>query len=67
MMYLEFTVSQTMEHFLNCHKNAFEFFGCVPKKIMIDNLKSAVISRIIGHAPVFNPRYLDYVIYSLML
>ena len=60
MMYLEFTVSQTMEHFLNCHKNAFEFFGCVPKKIMIDNLKSAVISRIIGQAPVFNPRYLDF-------
>lgn len=60
MMYLEFTVSQTMEHFLNCHKNAFEFFGAVPKKIMVDNLKSAVLSRIIGQAPVFNPRYLDF-------
>jgi transposase len=60
MMYLEFTVSQTMEHFLNCHKNAFEFFGHVPKKIMIDNLKSAVLSRIIGQAPVFNPRYFDF-------
>lgn len=60
MMYLEFTVSQTMEHFLNCHKNAFEFFGCVPKKIMVDNLKSAVLSRIIGQAPVFNPRYFDF-------
>ena len=23
MMYLEFTVSQTMEHFLGCHQNAF--------------------------------------------
>jgi transposase len=60
MMYLEFTVSQTMEHFLNCHKNAFDFFGSVPKKIMVDNLKSAVLSRIIGEAPVFNPRYLDF-------
>ena len=60
MMYVEFTVSQTMEHFLTCHQNAFEFFGTVPKKIMVDNLKSAVLKRIIGQAPVFNPRYLDF-------
>ena len=39
MMYVEFTVSQTMEHFLGCHQNAFDFFGSVPKKIMVDNLK----------------------------
>ena len=37
MMYLEFSVSQTMEHFLACHQNAFQFFGGVPKKIMVDN------------------------------
>ena len=60
MMYVEFTVSQTMEHFLGCHQNAFEFFGSVPKKIMVDNLKSAVIRRIVGQAPVFNPKYLDF-------
>jgi len=60
MMYVEFTVSQTMEHFLACHQNAFEFFGSVPKKIMVDNLKSAVLSRIVGQAPVFNPKYLDF-------
>jgi len=59
-MYVEFTVSQTMEHFLGCHQNAFQFFGAVPKKIMVDNLKSAVLKRIVGHAPVFNPRYLDF-------
>jgi transposase len=60
MMYLEFTVSQTMEHFLSCHQNAFAAFGSVPKKIMVDNLKSAVLKRIIGAAPVFNPTYLDF-------
>ena len=27
MMYVEFTASQTMEHFLGCHQNAFHFFG----------------------------------------
>ena len=60
LMYVEFTVSQTMEHFLGCHQNAFEYFGGVPHKIMVDNLKSAVLKRIVGQAPVFNPKYLDF-------
>jgi transposase len=60
MMYLEFTVSQTMEHFLACHQNAFDYFGSVPRKIMVDNLKSAVLQRITGQAPVLNPTYLDF-------
>jgi transposase len=60
MMYVEFTVSQTMEHFLGCHQNAFDFFGSVPKKIMVDNLKSAVLKRIVGQTPVLNPKYLDF-------
>jgi transposase len=58
MMYLEFTVSQTMEHFLACHEHAFAALG-VPEKIMVDNLKSAVLKRLIGVAPVLNPRYVD--------
>jgi transposase len=58
-MYLEFTVSQTMEHFLACHENAFAVLG-VPEKIMVDNLKSAVLKRLVGEAPVLNPRYVDY-------
>jgi len=60
MMYVEFTVSQSMEHFLACHQNAFNFFGSVPENIMVDNLKSAVIRRLIGQAPVFHPRYRDF-------
>ncbi len=60
MMYVEFTVSQTMEHFLGCHQNAFHFFGSVPQKIMVDNLKSAVLKRTVGKDPVFNPRYMDF-------
>lgn len=60
MMYLEFFVSQTMEHFLNGHQNAFQFFGGVPKKIMVDNLKSAVLKRSIGQAPILNPRFVDF-------
>jgi len=61
LMYVEFTLSQQMEQFLACHNHAFEFFGNrVPEKIMVDNLKSAVLKRLTGEAPVFNPRYLDF-------
>lgn len=59
-MYVEFTVSQTMEHFLACHLNAFRAFGGVPARIMIDNLKSGVLKHERGEAPVYNPRYLDF-------
>ena len=59
-MYVEFTVSQTMEHFLACHQHAFTAFGGVPSKIMVDNLKSAVLQRLAGVAPVFNARYADF-------
>ena len=59
-MYLEFTVSQTSEFFLSCHENAFAAFGGVPQQVMVDNLKSAVLQRLIGAAPVFNPKYLDF-------
>jgi transposase len=60
MLYVEFTVSQTMEHFLACHQHAFDFFGGIPHKIMVDNLKSAVLKRAVGDAPLLNPRYLDF-------
>ena len=33
MMYTEFTVSQTMEHFLGCHQRALQYFGGVPSKL----------------------------------
>lgn len=60
MIYVMFTVKETMEQFLECHKRAFEFFGCVPGKIMQDNLKTAVLEHKRGMPPVFHPRYLDF-------
>jgi transposase len=60
LMYVEFSVSQTMEHFLAAHEHAFAAFEGCPARLMIDNLKSAVLTRVIGEAPVFNPRYLDF-------
>ena len=57
-MYLEFTLAETLEHFLACHQHALEYFGGVVKQVCPDNCKVAVLSRA-GGTPVFNPRYLD--------
>jgi len=43
-MYVEFTVSQTMEHWLSCHQHAFEFFGGVPDRVMVDNVPRNIIN-----------------------
>jgi transposase len=59
LMYLEFTLSQTLEQFLSCHENAFRALGGVPKNLMIDNLKSAVLERPRDRPAVFHPRYLE--------
>jgi transposase len=60
MLYVEFTLSEAMDHFLSCHRHAFEFFGGVPRKIMIDNLKVGVVRHPTGQKALFNPRYLDF-------
>jgi transposase len=61
LLYVQFTLSQQMEQFLACHLNAFASFGArVPDKVMVDNLKSAVLRRLTGEAPVLNPRYRDF-------
>ena len=58
-MYLEFTLAETLEHFLSCHQHAFEYFGGVVEQVWVDNCKVAVLSRAAGSI-VFNPRYLDF-------
>lgn len=59
MMYLEFTLSQCLEDFLQCHMNAFRFFGGIPQKILYDNLKTVVLSRV-GSAIQFNPKFMEF-------
>jgi len=60
MTYVEFTCGEATEHFLGCHQNALEFFGGTPGVILIDNLKTGVLSHRFGQNAVFNPRYLDF-------
>jgi len=57
-MYLEFTLAETLEHFLACHQHAFEYFGGVVRQVWVDNCKVAVLNRA-GGLIVFHPHYLD--------
>lgn len=58
-LYLEFTLAETLEHFLSCHQHAFEYFGGVTRQVWVDNCKVAVLHRPPGEV-VLNPRYLDF-------
>jgi transposase len=60
MLYVEFTLAETQEQFLQCHQHAFEYLGGCPKRVMVDNLKSAVLSHPAGQPAVYHPRYLDF-------
>jgi len=46
MIYLRFFYSQGMREFLQGFVEAFEFFNGVPKRILLDNLRSGVTDRV---------------------
>jgi transposase len=58
-MYIEFTVSQSLQTLLGCHINAFNFTGGVTRSILYDNMKTVVISREGRHIK-WNPQFLDF-------
>lgn len=60
MMYVEFIYHQNQEHFLQCHRNAFEYFGGTPQNVMVDNCKVAVIEHRTHESAKLNPHYLDF-------
>ncbi len=41
--YGEIVTNQKITTFQECHRRAFEFFGGVPRKVVIDNLKAAIL------------------------
>lgn len=57
-LYLEFFFDQTQENFFRGHVRGFDFFGGVPRVILYDNLKSAVLERQ-GRAVHFHPRLIE--------
>jgi transposase len=62
MVFAKFIMRQNMEHFLQCHREAFEYFQGVVREVMVDNCKVAVKTpSVFGHADaaVINERYAD--------
>jgi transposase len=41
--YVEFVFNQKVETWLRLHRNAFAFFGGAPERVVIDNLKAAIV------------------------
>ncbi|MBT4288200.1 MAG: transposase, partial [Deltaproteobacteria bacterium] len=54
--YAEVTHSQSQEHWVASHVRAFKFFGVLPKAVIPDNLKSAIIKPSI-YEPELNELY----------
>lgn len=57
-IFLRFYTGDAMPNFLRGHRDAFEFWKAVPRQILYDNLRSAVLERY-GSAIRFNPELLE--------
>lgn len=58
-LFLRFYLGQQGENFLRGHEAAFDRWGGVPRVVLYDNLKSAVLERV-GDAIRFNPLLLEF-------
>lgn len=58
-LFLRFYMGQQGENFLRGHEVAFARWSGVPRRVLYDNLKTAVLERI-GEAIRFNPLILDF-------
>ena len=54
--FVEFVFDQGQVTWVKCHMNAFDFFGGVVKRVVLDNLKSGIL-RPNTYDPVFNRAY----------
>ncbi len=54
--YVEFVFDQKVETWLRLHRNAFAFFGGVPERVVVDNLKAAIV-RACWHDPQAQQSY----------
>jgi transposase len=48
--YAELVFDQTVATWLRLHRAAFEFFGGVPRRVVLDNLRAAIV-----HAALYDP------------
>jgi transposase len=55
-LYAELVFDQKIGTWIACHRHAFEFFGAVPRRVVPDNLKAAVLVASL-HDPVLGEAY----------
>lgn len=60
-LFVRFTTDMQMLSWLDCHRRAFAFFGGVPNEVLVDNLKTAVVSRA-GSTVVWNKKYTEFAV-----
>jgi transposase len=58
-IFLRFFLGQRLANFLRGHVAAFAAFGGLPRVLIYDNLKSAVLDRR-GDAILFNPQFVEF-------
>ena len=58
-IFLRYYLGQRLENFLRGHLAAFDAFGGLPRVLIYDNLKSAVLDRR-GDAILFNPKLVEF-------
>ena len=56
--FVRFVFRQDTQTWLDCHERAFAFFGGVPKRIILDNLRSGIVKADI-YDPTVNRAYAD--------
>ena len=61
MRYMEFTLSTDVYTLIQCHKNAFDYFGGIPDEILYDNIKTVIIKRAIrARDHTWNAKFEDF-------
>jgi transposase len=56
--YAEAALSQALPDWIGAHRRALEYFGCTPRVLVPDNLRSGV-SKACKYEPELNPTYAD--------
>ena len=56
--YVEFIWDQTVATWLGCHRRAFEWFGGVPTRVIVDNAKCAIVKACM-HDPLVQRAYAE--------
>jgi len=59
MLFARFTVSMNQDELLRNFQESFAALG-IPKKVLVDNMKTAVNLHVTGQAVQWNPRFLDF-------